>query len=745
MSLLTTKKLSSFESRSLSTNLPDNELIQERVKFAGGFDFNFADVLSGVSDVVSLNHTTFFLTDKINLAARKKYTNVDDVSSKARTKTTSLQSTSNRYYLIPSPVPSSLRNSDRVLYDIRKSNYPTPFNINFIDEVTCTVSCDVWNRTGTYFLSLSSDNTAILRKGYDVQNEDLITFNYITRSDRISLYRDIEDGGALMLTYNGDVLSGVRVNSTNAHGVIRHSCFAMTSQQNQTQDFAQSTDNVEFREYQKNTMSVQPSTPYKGLQNNYLISRNLATNSCNTVDALTLKNQHTDSGDIVKGNSLTLSAKNSDVEFLDYDMREYTSINKSIDPLHSGLSLNYTTYNKAYTILPGENIITTPESMLPFTRININDTKFIDCGSYSSTTPKFADKVYDIDTYSRDDDYIYLCTWLSGGDDYRVWVDRYFYPALLTKTQALTSNLAYTSYDAHVQNSVVQSNTLSAIVDNIPVFDTQSNLAFEPNKVYIYDRVDFTDLRDIQARNAYTPVLKKYYETIEQSRGFTFACNLLADNRGEKRQIVSKTYSANSFFQILWTDTSVAIQYVFYNETVRNYIAIQGFEVTRPESITNVVATVDHLRGICLFYINGVLVTNKKIVKTKAQTLYDDLYVEGIAITDAFNSKPYISDVFISLAALNESETDALSKAYNMTHSKPLKLTLPVATVNNKEEITEINTLNTNRGSKSSDVDVYISGTGIGDELKMRLIDNITNSTSDILPMNTNINNFYIK
>ena len=104
MSLLTTKKLSSFESRSLSTSLLDNELIQERVKFTGGFDFNFVDALSGVSDVVSLNHTTFFLTDKINLATRKNYTKVDDVSRKVRTKTTSLQSTVNGYYLIPTPI-----------------------------------------------------------------------------------------------------------------------------------------------------------------------------------------------------------------------------------------------------------------------------------------------------------------------------------------------------------------------------------------------------------------------------------------------------------------------------------------------------------------------------------------------------------------------------------------------------------------------------------------------------------------
>ena len=125
--------------------------------------------------------------------------------------------------------------------------------------------------------------------------------------------------------------------------------------------------------------------------------------------------------------------------------------------------------------------------------ININDTKFVDSGAFSYTQPFLADRVYELDDEGgvKSEDATYLCTWLSGGVGKRgVWVDRYFYPDLASKEEALSSNDTYNvTYEQLVENLIMNNSSLKTSVEKKYIFDKKSDFVFQPNKRYRYERI----------------------------------------------------------------------------------------------------------------------------------------------------------------------------------------------------------------------------------------------------------------
>ena len=75
-----------------------------------------------------------------------------------------------------------------------------------------------------------------------------------------------------------------------------------------------------------------------------------------------------------------------------------------------------------------DTYFTTPSSLYPYDRLNINDTKFTQNGSLGANTPLFADKIKSVRSDGKNfNNGRYLFTWLRGGDAKTpgVWVDRY--------------------------------------------------------------------------------------------------------------------------------------------------------------------------------------------------------------------------------------------------------------------------------------------------------------------------------
>ena len=152
------------------------------------------------------------------------------------------------------------------------------------------------------------------------------------------------------------------------------------------------------------------------------------------------------------------------------------------------LYLSYNIGTKDVHFAPSKaTYFTTPSSLSPYTKLNINDSKIDYIGATPGNNPLLADKVFkrrmDIkdNSYSDDTNATYLCSWLSGNEDGdKLWVDRYYNPDFIDFEQAVAGTSFY--------------NTVTATgLSSTNVFDVSSKLCFEPNNDYAYYHIGERD------------------------------------------------------------------------------------------------------------------------------------------------------------------------------------------------------------------------------------------------------------
>ena len=232
--------------------------------------------------------------------------------------------------------------------------------------------------------------------------------------------------------------------------------------------------------------------------------------------------------------------------------RDYTSLHTGNDGEkgYKDITLNYTFYDQDYLIIPDSvTLIRTAPSLYPYEQININDTTFVNDGAYGSLTPYISDKIYKPvglnDTTSNQQ---YLVTWLSAGKpgDYGVWMDRYFYPDVISRVEALsTSTLAGSamgvlnpSFLNPVQESIYSDLSALNFVKYNKVFDKISDLVIQPESVYYYDRVGPT-------------AINKFVSTFDNlliAKDFNNYYNSL-DKEISQSTITSITFNRDNYFK----------------------------------------------------------------------------------------------------------------------------------------------------------------------------------------------------
>jgi len=156
---------------------------------------------------------------------------------------------------------------------------------------------------------------------------------------------------------------------------------------------------------------------------------------------ITLNNIRSEKNYIKRGTNMVSTPPGlPDVEF-----REYMSLQtgNSQELGTDNIALTYVWYDQDVKVKNGfDTVFIAPSSIYPYTKLNINDTKFVENGSLAGLTPRLADNIYQLrkNTTSYNNGR-YLVTWLSGGTTGRgVWVDRYYYPDYITKRAALSSS-----------------------------------------------------------------------------------------------------------------------------------------------------------------------------------------------------------------------------------------------------------------------------------------------------------------
>lgn len=231
-----------------------------------------------------------------------------------------------------------------------------------------------------------------------------------------------------------------------------------------------------------------------------------------TLNIIPLKNNISPKNNVIRGDYLQTGNKNDP----NVDFREYTTIETGSNQEfgNSNITLNYIFYDIEYKVNAGEDLVfNTKEnnsltgglenSLYPFINLNINDTKFVKNGAFGSTSPFLADKFKKLQKNSQfTNNGRYLYTWLyqSKNNPYGIWLDRYYYPNIISKEEALKGKINFdpaSFSDIIDKNYIVEDPTFISFIENAPYFDKQSDLVIEPNTQYIYSRLGKEEINSI--------------------------------------------------------------------------------------------------------------------------------------------------------------------------------------------------------------------------------------------------------
>jgi hypothetical protein len=727
MPLIQTKSLSCFTPVQHKIGLPGVELKQSTLIFNGGASFTFTDAFSGIEDVQTKNYTTFFLTKKSKLEPLiiKEQKTIQPPNT-----FTKISIGERQLSILPVSGINILLYESYYGLDFRAApEYYNYFRITYHSNNTCDVSYD--DGVSLSYLTLSSNSVCVLKRGIATSQEDRL-FTYISGKNKIALFKNI-GGITHQLIENNGVLSATPVTG-NISNLIADNSLNIDNTQS-----IQNTNNLNtsFISYNPQNVEVDISNSLFDLENNYLFYKNLSKNTLQECDVLVLKNQKNDLGTITQSNNLSISSNNTITDY-----RAYTSICNDIDQLEDeGLVLNYVSYNKSITIYPGENVIQTEKSLYPFSQININDTKLAKSGSYSSTSPQYSDKIYWFDENNKGERHVYLCSWLSGSSESnnRLWVDRYYYPDVITKEQALIGQSIYSNtYTDFIESIITNNPIVKSNVTNNQFFDKPSDLVLLPDTLYIYDRVDFNNTFSLDSKNRFSERNDRYYQDINRNHGFTFACNIINQNDSREREIKTTFNEIQGGLLIRYKTDTITLQYSLYNTQTSQLYTIEHTQPIQQGIDSNVVVHVDNKVGKILMYINGIRVKTEYVSPLLYSTLVYGIFdIEGEPL---FSSQNYITDGFLSTEPLSEDEVSLLIARLN-TGNTDLVISLPCGMRNFTDTINQINSLSTNLKSKSTAIDILISDLNIEDEEIINTIKNsVSRAAEELLPVNVDVN-----
>jgi hypothetical protein len=725
---------SNLVSSPLDIKLSNVSLKQGQIFFNGSYKFNFSEILSEVNDVQTKNYSNFYLTKKNKLS---NYVEQTSLNLKPDSLLTPIQVGGTFVSIVP------LSGSNFTNYDYyfnleltENPIYNQYFEIDFIDQEYCTISYS--DGASLYYVVLDS-GVCILKKSLLVNSEFSITgeqfFKYIINDDRIFLLKTVGGIGLQLASVSGK-LSGVSTLNMSPD-TFRENYFTISNSVDLSIRDKISTDYIN---YTNTGLKVDLNASQLDLQNNFLMYRNLDKDSINDVNIVLLKNQMSVSDKLTKGNNLAYYDDNKLT-----DIRNYTSIFKNINAEYDeGLELNYVSYNTSIDIVPGVNKFITGPVLTPFTQINVNDTTFVDSGAFAFTNPIYSDKIYYNDTLNDGTTKTYLCTWLSGSPygSGGVWVDRYYYPDLITKRAALSSKPAFsTTYSSYLEKLISSNNTLSNDISNNYIFDKKSDLKFIPDTEYTYERFDINGVT-FDNENIYGTNVTNYYEDINRNGGFTLQCTLVNQQTETFNTIYTSFKGIEGGVKISYNNSQLILDVTLYDQSLNSYKVISTTVNLIFNVDNSIILNVDSNRGILQMYLNGESVFNTTFFSQYYKLLYGDFFAGSTPLVEYVNN---IADVYLTTSPLTPDELSILAIQDTINFTDQFSISLPCGMRNITDSIVQLNSIATNQKSKSNSVDLHISNLGITDtDLVNQIKDSLQVDIEELLPVNININQINI-
>ena len=364
----------------------------------------------------------------------------------------------------------------------------------------------------------------------------------------------------------------------------------------------------------------------------------------------------------------------------------------------------------------------------------------------------------------------YLCTWLSGGIGKRgVWVDRYFYPDLTTKEEALGGVGSFNiTYDQAVENLIMTNSSLKTSVTQKYYFDKRSDLIFEPSKRYKYERIkkedfimksptNFCDTSSIDRK------VNNYFAKINTNGGFGLGFTIQNDTNdfyieSEYNAIdggicFKKNGKKCKFIYKLFDNSTEGLS---LSARIAKTTYEYDFEIDLFEQ-NNVFLSFDAILGVFKLYLNSIELYTFNINAFQMFTkriLFGDIFIyytnddneqQSVEILRNAAQEPEdriaIDNLYLSLEPLTENELLAFLFSSNLNKVQDITISLPCGQRNLTDNIQLVNSINTNLKHKSNVVDINvknlnISDKNIQDEVKDIVLTNIRNS----IPKSTSIN-----
>lgn len=421
------------------------------------------------------------------------------------------------------------------------------FYINFIDDNVCTISHTFGDIN--FYLCVEDDKTLHFCKNVVDRNNEFI---YALDDNKIKFYKRVthkvydnrdEVVGTydrlyqLVLQRKDDGSAELIVTDETGENNFNNICYVT----NNLLDFDFYVD-ASWVGYDRSRFisSIDEDRSAKSLNTQALIHHQY--NKEDGFNFIPLKNNLTYKGNSVRGNNTNISDKN----YPDVDYRIYTSINSGINQEkgNDNIILNFSFVDQEYEIKDGDDLyFTIPEKSLettnlleplwPYKYINLNDTKFIKNGAFGSSVPFFADKVKkfqnhitDVVAFKTDEEgnfildkngekisydaspnnETYLCSWLYKKDNESnpVWLDRYYYPDLIERHNALSAESTYNqSFENIIDKNYIHNNATDLqdkIVGKIhrnTYFDKLSDMVIEAGNTYRYQRLSTEMVKEV--------------------------------------------------------------------------------------------------------------------------------------------------------------------------------------------------------------------------------------------------------
>lgn len=595
----TYENLSSSHPRVLKTSLDNLKLSYFDRYYEGGYTLRFYNAFSNIRDYKFKSHTDFFLTRDDNIS---QFIESESSEIKSTSILTSLNFR-NRFLQFRTANRRNLALSGiYVDYDqygsygfLTNENEDTQFLIELKDDNICRISH--YKEYKRYYLSLVG---GVLNFYTENLNIGEIEFRYIYSKSKNAIFIFHNNGGSTsLIRRSGNSLVLAPITQNNKTTVLVNPILlskGLYLKYDPTEGYTSvkydDSNNIPNDGINRNTI------------NNFIIHR---TNDYS--DVIVLKNQLTQNDIFTNGNNLLSS---STIPFFNEKMRNYTSISNDIDALRDeSLSLNYIFYNKSYNIKPGENFIKSPDDMSPFTRLNINDSKFINCGSFAFPIPQYADKIYRLDTdTSYNDGQVYLCTWLSGSPlgGNKVWVDRYYYPDSINKQNTLNARNTFNpTYEDVVENLVKSNTAIQDSISSFNIFDKKSDMVFEPNLEYVYDRISNKTL-DIPFTETTRCGIDgiNYFKRINDKGEFTITFYFDGDTSNWK--ILSKRNNINGGLEITKNNREVFFNFNLFNSSNSSFTTFNAAEEIKIFKRNFAAVSINSKTGAGYFCMNGAII-----------------------------------------------------------------------------------------------------------------------------------------